>query len=157
MATSLFPQATIIRGPIETFVLKIRDPNTGELKPPSEWPGTYTLPNGTRIPAVFVAGAQQVPSDWNIQGIECVIQDVPEVDPIATTLNGVIVRESWKVRFTNYGSNKGTIMPLTLQAVSYRLACLYSQASQVYQYRTSVTFENLTATVRIHDLRSAIY
>lgn len=152
-----FPTATHIRRPIEDLVLQIRDPNTGQLEPEAQWLGTYTLPNGSKIPAVFVAGAQQVPSDWNIEGIECVIQDVPRVSPIPTVLNGAVLRETWTVRFTNYGLQKATVMPTTLLDLSRRLGRLFPQVQPEYQYRTSATFESLIATITIHNLQPALY
>jgi hypothetical protein len=130
--------------------------NTGDLKPQADWVGTYTLENGSKIPAVFVAGALQVPSAYGVEGIECVIQDVPEVEPIATTINGVIQKETWVVRFTNYGSKKGTVFPLTLRDISYLMGRLYSSARQSYQSRTSVTYESLLCRVLIHDLQPSL-
>jgi hypothetical protein len=89
-----YPSSVWLREPIEAYVLKIRDPNTNQLKPPADWVGTYTLPGGQKIPAVYVVGANMVPSDWIIEGIECAINEVPEIAPIASTINGVIDSQS---------------------------------------------------------------
>ena len=151
-----FPTATLLRDPIEALILKIRDPNTGEYKPAAEWVGTYTLPNGSKIPAVFVSGAKQVPSDWTVEGIECVIQDVPSVAPIPQTLNGVIQVQTWRVRFTNYGLQENTVFPNTLKDIAFQMGRLYSAGRQEYQSRTSATYENLIITVPIHNLLPAL-
>lgn len=151
-----YPSSVWLREPIEAYVLKIRDPNTNQLKPPADWVGTYTLPGGQKIPAVYVVGANMVPSDWVIEGIECAINEVPEIAPIASTINGVIAWETWTVRFTNYGTNRGTKFNTTLLDFCRRMGRLYSNAAQSYQPRTDITYETMIARVRVANLQTAL-
>lgn len=154
--SSTYPQALWLREPLEAYVLMIRDPNTKQLKPQSEWVGTYTLPNNSQIPAVFVTGSQIIPSDWVIEGIELSIIEVPEIQPIASTLNGVIAIERWSVRFTNYGKNSSTLFSTTLLEISRRLGRLHSAAVQTYQARTHLTYETLSAKIPVHNLQQSL-
>jgi len=154
--TDIYPQALWLREPLEAYVLQIRDSNTKLLKPQSEWVGTYTLPNKTQIPAVFVTGSQIIPSDWVIEGIELAITEVPEISPIASTLNGVIAIEKWSVRFTNYGTKSSTVFPTTLLEISRRLGRLHSAAVQTYMARTHLTYESLSAKITVHNLQTSL-
>ena len=64
--------------------------------------GTYTLPDGSTIPALWVRGSQQVPKDWSIDGIECVIDEVPEIRNAPTVSQATIFYTKWPVSITSY-------------------------------------------------------
>ena len=60
--------------------------------------GVYTLPNGSTQPALYVVGAQQVPPDWRVSGIECVLLNPPPFQ----NLGGVgmlIASRMWTLQF----------------------------------------------------------
>ena len=40
--------------------------------------GSYLLPGGQEIPAVYVVGRQGVPSEWGVGGLEVTIREFPE-------------------------------------------------------------------------------
>jgi hypothetical protein len=88
-----------------------------------------------------------VPSNWTITGIECVIEDVPTITSPGS-YSGVISIESWNVRFTNYGTNQGTRMPVSMLDISRRMARAFPRDPVTYMARTEVTFEALTARIR---------
>ena len=139
------PPVTWLRETIENHILDIRNTD-GTLKAASEWPGRYILPDDNIIPAVYVVGAQMVPSEWNIDGIECVIEDVPEiVNP--GSMSGVVSYERWRVRFTNYGYLEGTRMAGSLLDISRRMARAFPRDEVVYTPRTEATYESLTAKI----------
>jgi hypothetical protein len=71
------PQVRSLRTTIERHILDLYEADGTTLKAQANWPGYYTMPNGTRIPAVYVVGEAMVPSDWVVTGIECTITDVP--------------------------------------------------------------------------------
>lgn len=146
MTTTTWQPATVLRRAIETHVLDLFDAS-GNLRPQSAWPGIYFLPNGSRVPAVFVVGEAMVPSNWTIQGIETTIDDLPRYTTPGS-VGGVLSTEEWTVRFTNYGNRSGTEMPTTLRDISRRLARAFPQARTTPMPRTEATYEALTAYIR---------
>jgi len=141
------PPVTALRSTLERHVLDLFEANGTTLKPYTEWPGFYSLPDKSRIPAVYVVGASMVPSNWNISGIECTIEDVPEITSPGS-VGGVISFESWSVRFTNYGTKEGTRITTSLLDISRRLARAFPRDQVTYMARTEATFEALTARIR---------
>ena len=63
--------------------------------------GSYTLPNGTTIPAIYVVGQKSVPTEWKATGLEVIIRQYPELLPEA---------RRWHCkRASTMGSNGGAI------------------------------------------------
>jgi hypothetical protein len=141
------PPVTALRRTLELHILDLYESDGTTLKPYTAWPGYYTLPDTSRVPAVYVTGASMVPSNWAITGIECVIEDVPEITSPGS-VGGVISFESWSVRFTNYGTKEGTRMPASLLAIARRLSRAFPRDQVTYLARTEATFESLTARIR---------
>jgi len=140
------PSPRDLRRTLERYILDIYEADGSTLKSELHWPGVYTLPNKTRIPAVYVIGSSTVPSSWNITGIECIVEEVPEaVSP--GSMSGILTFESWKVRFTNYGNREGTQMPLSMRDIVRRLVRTFPRASIVPMPRTEATFEAVTARI----------
>lgn len=145
--STVYPSVTILRSAIERHILDLFVEESTELKPFQEWPGYYTLPNASRIPAVFVVGASQVPSNWVITGIECTINDVPEDINNPISLGAVVSFERWPVRFTNYGTKNGTHMPISMLDIRRRLARAFPWDRATYMARTEATYEAITASI----------
>jgi len=141
------PPVTALRRTLELHILDLYESDGTTLKAYTAWPGYYTLPDTSRVPAVYVTGASMVPSNWAITGIECVIEDVPEITSPGS-VGGVISFESWSVRFTNYGTKEGTRMPASLLAIARRLSRAFPRDQVTYLARTEATFESLTARIR---------
>lgn len=145
--STAYPPVTLLRSTLERYILDLYEADGVTLKAYTAWPGYYTLPNASRIPAVYVTGASMVPSNWTITGIECVIEDVPEITSPGS-YSGIVSIESWSVRFTNYGTKKGTRMPVSMLDIRRRLARAFPLDQVTYMARTEVTFEALTARIR---------
>ena len=64
--------------------------------------GYYNLPDGSTSPALWVRGQQQVPKDWTISGIECVIDEVPEMANRPTLSQAVVLDVRWPIYLTSY-------------------------------------------------------
>jgi hypothetical protein len=63
--------------------------------------GTYTLPNASQIPAIYVVGVQSVPAEWKAFGMEVSIRQFPERLP--TPMVGTVkVTQLWEVILTQY-------------------------------------------------------
>jgi hypothetical protein len=69
--------------------------------------GSYTLPNGSSIPAVYVVGRQGVPPEFKAQGLEVAIQEFPRLNPRPGV--GIFQqRKEWSMALVDYdtSSNK---------------------------------------------------
>lgn len=141
------PPVTALRSTLERHILDLFEADGTTLKSYTAWPGYYALPDNSRVPAVYVVGASMVPSTWAITGIECTIEDVPEITSPGS-MSGVLSFETWTVRFTNYGTKEGTRMPISLLDISRRLARAFPRDQVMYMARTEATFEALTARIR---------
>jgi hypothetical protein len=63
--------------------------------------GSYTLPNGTTIPAIYVVGQKSVPTEWKATGLEVIIRQYPELLPEAGV--GIVsVLQQWEVMVVQY-------------------------------------------------------
>ena len=140
------PQVRDVRTTIERYILNLYESDGTTLRPEADWPGYYSLPNGTRIPAVYVVGAYMVPSDWVVTGIECTISDMPEITSPGS-VGAIVSFERWPIRFTNYGTRKGTRMPTTLLDISRRLARVFPRDRVTPTPRTEATYEALTVSI----------
>lgn len=140
------PPVTGLRYTLERYILDLYENDGSTLKSSDHWPGSYTLPGGAMTPAVFVVGASNVPSDWRISGIECVIDSVPDIKSLSS-MSGIVSFERWNVRFTNYGNEDGTTMSTSLLDINRRLARTFPADKATYMARTEVTFESLTVRI----------
>lgn len=145
--STVCPPVTHLRNCIERYILDLYEIDGTTLKPENEWPGTYTLPNGSVIPAVYVVGPTMVPSNWNINGIETTIEAVPEITSPGS-VGCVISYEVWSVRFTNYGNREGTQMPVTMLDICRRLARAFPRDQVTYMPRVEDIYEAATARIR---------
>ena len=142
-----FPPVTHLRDCIERYILDLYEADGVTRKAQSEWPGTYTLPDNSKIPAVYVVGSSMVPSNWTIEGVETTIEEIPEISSPGS-VGCVISYEVWSVRFTNYGTRKGTKMPITMLDIVRRLARAFPRDRVTYMARTEATFESATARIK---------
>ena len=147
MSSFGYPTILDLRTTIERHILDLYEADGTTLKASTEWPGYYDLPNFDRIPAVYVVGQEMVPSDWNITGIECIIEEVPEITSQGT-MSGLVSIETWPVRFTNYGSSQGTQMDTSMRDIARRVSRAFPRDQVTYMARTEATLEALTARIR---------
>ena len=63
--------------------------------------GSYTFPNCTTIPAVYVVGQKSVPTEWKVTGLEVTIRQYPELLP-AAGVGIVSVLQQWEVMVVQY-------------------------------------------------------
>jgi hypothetical protein len=144
--TTTCPQVRDLRTTIERYILALYESDGVTLRPEADWPGYYSLPNGSRIPAVYVVGEYMVPSDWVVTGIECTISDVPEITNPGS-VGSIVSFERWPIRFTNFGTRKGTRMGASLLDISRRLARTFPRDSATHTPRTEATYEALTVSI----------
>lgn len=71
--------------------------------------GTYTLPDGAKIPAVYVVGQQGVPSEWKAEGLELTMRQFPEPTPRSPLGGTVKVNQLWEVILMQYTPSSNTL------------------------------------------------
>lgn len=145
------PSAALLRKSIERHVLDIYLPYTNILKPYTQWPGYYTTGSGAVIPAVWVSGTQMVPSNWGIDGIECIIIEATSSEDRPMT-GSILSVEPWDVRFKNRGFKENTEIPITLQTIRRRLTRAFPGDSVNYMSRTEATLEEISARIKLTSL-----
>lgn len=63
--------------------------------------GSYTLPNGTTVPALWVDGTSGVPKGWKVRGMEASIKQYPTRR--SRPLMGMVeMRKAWEVVLSQY-------------------------------------------------------
>jgi hypothetical protein len=63
--------------------------------------GSYTFPDGTTVPAIYVVGQKGVPTEWKVTGLEVTMRQYPELLPEAG-LGTVSVLQQWEVMVAQY-------------------------------------------------------
>lgn len=66
--------------------------------------GSYTLPNGNKVPAVYVVGRQSVPREWKVEGLEVTIQEFPRLSP-RPGVGTLQQRRGWTVVLVDYDTS----------------------------------------------------
>jgi hypothetical protein len=70
--------------------------------------GSYTLPNGSAIPAVYVVGRQGVPPEFKVQGLEVAIQEFPRLNPRPGV--GIFQqRKEWSMALVDYSTSSNKL------------------------------------------------
>ena len=70
--------------------------------------GTYKLPQGTEIPAVYVDGNAGVPKDWQVSGLEVSIRQYP-ARATRRLMSMVEMTVSWEVRLSQYNPENSSL------------------------------------------------
>ena len=82
-------------------ISQLRDTITTLLTSAPNLIGSYTLPTGTVIPAIYVVGQKSVPSEWKVDGLEVTMRQYPELLPTAGV--GIVdVLQQWEVVLVQY-------------------------------------------------------
>jgi len=110
--------------------------------------GNYILPDGSTSPALWVRGQQQVPKDWTITGIECVIDEVPEMANQPTLSQAVFLSTRWPIYLTSYDTAQ------TLAEVRLLLFQWFPDiADPVHIAQTDISFETLKAFIPDYSIQ----
>lgn len=113
--------------------------------------GTYTLPNSSQIPALWVRGSQQIPKDWKVSGTECVIDEVPETRNSPTMSQAVFLLKLWNVTLTSYDTS------VTLDNLRLLLFQAFPDVeTSVFTPQTDISFETLKITIPDYSIHTEI-
>lgn len=110
--------------------------------------GNYSLPDGSTSPALWVRGQQQVPKDWTISGIECVIDEVPEMANQPTLSQQVFLSTRWPIYLTSYDTAQ------TLAEVRALLFQWFPDIQDpVHVAQTDISFETLKVFIPDYSIQ----
>jgi hypothetical protein len=110
--------------------------------------GIYNLPDGSTCPSLWVRGQQQVPKDWTISGIECVIDEVPEMVNQPTLSQQVILSIRWPIYLTSYDTAQ------TLAEVRALLFQWFPDIQDpVHVAQTDISFETLKVFIPDYSIQ----
>lgn len=96
--------------------------------------GTYTLPNGSTVPAVYVVGRQSVPNEWEVKGLEVTIEEFASVSPRAM-VGKVQNNKQWTVILVDY-----TTTSSALQTAATRIARRFPDAQFSFRPESDVVY-----------------
>ncbi len=89
-------------------IAQLRDIVTTLLTASPDLIGSYALPNGQAIPAVYVVGQKGVPSEWKVSGLEVTMRQYPELLPKAGV--GIVdILKQWEVVLVQYNPDSTQI------------------------------------------------
>lgn len=97
--------------------------------------GTYTLPNGTQQPALYVSGEQGTPKGWKVKGLEVVIRQYPRQSsrPLVGTVQ---IDKTWEMTLINY-----TTSSKDLEEAILRILRHFPDARSNYQSYSDIAYE----------------
>jgi hypothetical protein len=90
-------------------IAQLRDTITTLLSASPNLVGSYTLPNGTKIPAIYVTGRQGVPSEWKVEGLEVTMREFPDPRPRSPLSGAVKINQLWEIILVQYTPSLGTL------------------------------------------------
>ena len=115
-------------------ITQLRDAIVTLLSASPDLIGSYTLPNGTTIPAVYVTGRQGVPTEWKAAGLEVVIQEFSRLVP-SPALGKFKQRQEWTVIMVNYDTTSSN-----LSIAAERIAARFPDARFSFSPETDIAY-----------------
>lgn len=126
-------------------ITQLRDTLTELLSSSPNLIGTYTLPNGSTLPAVYVVGRQGVPAEWKVKGLEVTIEEFPLVNPRAM-VGKVQNNQQWTVVLVDY-----TPSSAALHSAAQRIARRFPDAQLSFRPETDIVYGQYR--IRIPDVQ----
>ena len=99
-------------------IAQLRDTITTLLDASPSLIGSYTLPNGSSIPSVYVVGQQGVPPEFKATGLEVTMRQFPESLP-RSPLGALKMSQLWEVILVQYTPSANTL-PLAMDRMVRR-------------------------------------
>ena len=96
--------------------------------------GTYTLPNNSTLPAVYVVGRQSVPKEWKVNGLEVTMEEFSSVSPRAM-VGKVQNNKQWTVMLIDYATNSSA-----LSQAAERMARRFPDAQFSFRPETDIVY-----------------
>jgi hypothetical protein len=106
--------------------------------------GTYTLPNGSTVPAIYVVGRQSVPKEWKVKGLEVTIEEFPSISPRAM-VGKVRNNKQWTIVIVDYTTSSSAI-----RSAAERMARRFPDAQFSFQPESDIVYGQYR--IRIPDV-----
>lgn len=103
--------------------------------------GSYTLPGGKKIPAVYVSGRQSVAREWKVQGLEVTIQEFPRINPRAG-VGTLQQRKEWTVVLVDYDTSSDKF-----QKAAHRISRAWPDARFSYLAESDIAYRQYRITI----------
>jgi hypothetical protein len=129
-------------------ITQLREHVTEVLSASPNLVGEYTLPDGTRIPAIYVVGRQNVPQEWKATGLEVIIREFPERSPSAM-VGMVKVVKMWEVQLAQYTTSEGN-----LSVAIDRLISRFPDAAIRYMPGGDIVYERCRIMIKDTEVRT---
>jgi hypothetical protein len=128
-------------------ITQLRGTITSLLSASPDLIGSYTLPNGQKIPAIYVVGQKSVPSEWKVEGLEVTIRQYPELLP--TPGVGIVdMLQQWEVVMVQYNPDGKQIA----QAMD-RMTRRFPDAAFRFVPGNDVAYERCRVTIPDREIR----
>jgi len=131
-------------------IAQLRDIITTLLTTQPDLIGSYTLPDGKTIPAVYVVGQKGVPPEWKVAGMEVTIRQYAAPRSRA----GVGVAHAlmqWEVMLVQYNPDGREIA----QAMD-RIIRRFPDATHQFLQGTDISYERLRVIIPDHQIKRLI-
>lgn len=112
--------------------------------------GSYTLPGGNKIAAVYVVGKQSVPREWKVEGLEVTIRQYPELLPRAGVGMADILQQ-WEVVLVQYTTNQDT-----LSVAMERMARRFPDATFRYLTSNDIGYERCRIIIPDREMKTIL-
>lgn len=132
-------------------ITQLRDTITDLLSAAPNLIGTYTLPNNSTLPAMYVVGRQSVPKEWKVKGLEVTMREFPELAPGSPLGGAVKVTQIWEVVLVQYTPNSNT-----LALAMDRMVRRFPDATQRYFPGDDIAYERCRFLVPDLILRNLV-
>jgi hypothetical protein len=126
-------------------ITQLRTTLTTLLSSPPNLIGSYVLPDGTSIAAVYVTGQQGVPREWKVTGLEVSIQEFPRLNP-RPGVGTFQQRKEWTVVLIDYDTSSDK-----LSKAADRISRVWPDARFSFLPETDILYGQYRVT--IPDLR----
>jgi hypothetical protein len=112
--------------------------------------GSYVLPNGTKIPAVYVVGQSSVPKEWKVEGLEAAIRQFPNMDPSAGVGIANVLKQ-WEVVLIQYRPDGAE-----MQQAMDRMVRRFPDCSVRFVQGTDISYERCRFIIPDREIRNLI-
>jgi hypothetical protein len=131
-------------------ILQLRGTLAALLSSTPDLVGSYILPNGSKIPAIYVTGQQGVPREWKVSGLEVVIQEFPRLSP-RPGVGTLQQRKQWAVTLVDYDTSSNKLG----QAAS-RISKVWPDAQFSFAPETDTAYGQYRITIPDVEIQNLI-
>lgn len=96
--------------------------------------GSYVLPGGSSVPAIYVVGRKSVPTEWKVTGLEVTIEEFPRILP-SPALGKFKRRQEWMVVIVNYDTTSSN-----LTTAADRIAARFPDAKLSFSPESDIAY-----------------